>query len=270
MNSITKHVFLALCIAFSCTHATAHNQPKHPIRHSAKQPANHVVFTSESFLIADADGNILKEHRSNIVRPIASISKLLLALIASTQDLDESLDIPTKRTVRSSIPLNQRQLTRRELLTMALVKSDNFAALILCQNIYNCIDTMNAKAKSIGMLQTSFDEPTGLSQNNVSTAADLLKLMIVASSNRTLTYLSSMSHAEIQGGKNTIKIRNTNPLTSTQDIILTKTGFTNPAGGCISMIIGRDKGQRVIILLGSRNTHTRINESLKLYRDSVM
>jgi D-alanyl-D-alanine endopeptidase (penicillin-binding protein 7) len=270
MNSIAKHVCVALCIIFVCSHVMAHSRVKHPTKHSAKHAVTKAAFTSESFLIADSDGNILKEHKSNLVRPIASITKLLLALLASEQDLHAPLNIPVKRTVQSGISRSQLQLSRKELLTLALVKSDNFAALILCQNIPNCINAMNAKANALGMTQTYFEEPTGLSQKNVSTASDLLKLMLVASTNHTLTHLSSMSSAEIPSGKNTIKIRNTNPLTSTQDITLSKTGFTNPAGGCISMIIGSHKGQRVVILLGSRNTRTRITESLKLYRDSVL
>jgi D-alanyl-D-alanine carboxypeptidase len=78
-----------------------------------------------------------------------------------------------------------------------------------------------------------------------------------------------MSHAEIQVGKFVIKIKNTNPLTAKLDIILSKTGFTNPAGGCISMMIGHNKMRRTIILLGSKNTHTRIIESLKMYNESI-
>jgi D-alanyl-D-alanine carboxypeptidase len=76
-----------------------------------------------------------------------------------------------------------------------------------------------------------------------------------------------MSHAEIQAGKNIIKIKNTNPLTAKLDIILSKTGFTNPAGGCLVMAVNSPLGQRFLVLLGSRNAKTRIPAMEKLYKD---
>ena len=256
-----RHLILTLCISLVAVNAVAKTH-RQPIRY-ATPPA----FTTESYLIADSAGTILKEHDSELQRPIASISKLMVALLASSQDLDEHLNIPVSRIVQSDIPRRQSQLTRKELLTLALVKSDNFAAQILCANIPNCVDAMNAKAIELGMLHTYYEEPTGLSRENVSTAADLLKLMLVASTNQTITSLSSMSHAEIQVGKYTIRIRNTNPLTATLNIILSKTGFTNPAGGCLIMAVNSPFGQRFLVLLGSRNAHTRIPEMSKMYKE---
>ena len=232
-----------------------------------KHPPIPAAFSTQSYLVADINGNILSEHDSDLQRPIASISKLMVALLASEQDPDELLNIPHSRTVQSNIPRKQAMLTRRELLTMALVKSDNFAAQILCENISDCVNAMNAKAAELGMLHTYYAEPTGLSRENVSTAVDLLKLMLAASTNHTITTLSSMSYAEIQSGKNIIKIRNTNPLTAKLDIILSKTGFTNPAGGCLVMAVNSPFGQRFLVLLGSRNAKTRIPEMEKLYKD---
>jgi D-alanyl-D-alanine endopeptidase (penicillin-binding protein 7) len=254
-------IALSLILATSGAMARGHH-PKHN-----KQVGAPAAFTTESYLVADGNGLVLKEHDSNLQRPIASISKLMVGLLASKQDLDEHLPIPTVRTVQSNIPRKQTTLTRRELLTMALIKSDNFASQILCNNIPDCVNAMNAKAVELGMLHTYYAEPTGLSIENVSTANDLLKLMLVASTNQTITSLSSMSHAEIQVGKNTIRIKNTNPLTDKLDVILSKTGFTNPAGGCIVMAVNSPFGQRFLVLLGSRNTHTRIPEMEKLYRD---
>lgn len=227
-----------------------------------------LISTRESFLIADANGDILMGQGIDTVRPIASISKLLVSLLAASQPLEEYLSIPSVRTVQSSIPRKQTSLTRKELLTLALVKSDNFAAQILCNNIPNCIELMNAKALSLGMTHTYFKEPTGLSKENVSTANDLLKLMVVAVTNSTITGLSSLPTARIRAGKNTIRINNTNPLTHHLDIILSKTGFTNLAGGCLVMAVNSPYGPRFLILLGSKNTRTRIPEMFALYKES--
>ena len=219
---------------------------------------------SESYLIADSNGTTIKEQDSELQRPIASISKLMVGLLASTQDLKEELAIPHTRTVNSSIPHTQKTLPRQELLTLALVKSDNFAAQILCENISNCVNAMNAKAQQLGMTHTYYEEPTGLSKNNVSTASDLLKLLMLASSNIVITSLSSLSMANIDTGGRPISIRNTNPLTAKLDILLSKTGFTNPAGQCLVMGVRSPVGVKYFILLGSKH---RIPEMERLYKE---
>lgn len=228
-------------------------------RHHKEAP----VLT-ESFLVADAGGTIVSEQNGDVVRPIASITKLIVTLLASEQTMDEQLDIPNIRGVESSIPHRVKTLTRRELITLALVKSDNLAAQVLCSNLPDCVDRMNTRAQEIGMVNTRYVEPTGLDSGNISTAEDLLKLVIVASSNPTLTELSSMSTAEIPINHGMIRVRNTNPLTATLDVILSKTGFTRPAGGCMVMEVNTDSGKRIYILLGSRSVRTRVPEMRRL------
>lgn len=253
-----KKILIAI-LAISITTVSV-AKPKQKVR---KKVLITQSVVEESYIITDNAGNVIKESLSDVQRPIASISKLMVGLLAVEQDLDEILSIPPKRTVTSSIPNNQKYLSRRELLTLSLVKSDNFATQVLCNNIPNCIDAMNKKAIQLGMTHTHYDEPTGLSRNNVSTAADLVKLMVEASYYRTLTEISSMPNAEIKTGKNTIKINNTNPLTNKLDVFLSKTGFTNPAGQCLAMAVFSPFGQRFIVLLGSKN---RIPEIEKLYK----
>lgn len=223
-------------------------------------------FSAKSYLIADSDGTVLKEQSSDAVMPIASISKLMVGLLATEQELNESLSVPDIRTVQSSIPRNVTSLTRMELLTLSLVKSDNLAAQTLCTHLPNCIDAMNTKASELGMSNTHFVEPTGLSKENVSTASDLLRLLLTAVNNSTMTHISSMPVAEIPTAKKPIKINNTNPLTSKLDIILSKTGYTTPAGGCLVMIINSMVGQRILILLGSKNAKTRIPDMERLVK----
>lgn len=225
------------------------------------------AFSAKSFLVADSSGVVLREQEGDIVRPIASISKLMIGLLAAEQDLYEQLLIPATRSVQSSIPRKQATMSRKELLTLALVRSDNLAAQILCTNLPNCVDAMNNRAVELGMANTHFNEPTGLDGGNVSTAHDLLKLMLVASTSSTITELSSMAKAEVSYGGKLIKVSNTNPLTSKFNITLSKTGFTNPAGGCLVMIMESAVGQRILILLGSRNAKTRIPDMERLVKD---
>lgn len=232
----------------------------------ASQKEKNHRFTAQSYIVADMNGEVLQEHRGDKVRSIASITKLMVGFIAVEQDLDEMLAIPAKRTVSSSIPRNVRELSRRDLIMLSMVKSDNFASQILCNNIPNCIDSMNERAASLGMENTKFAEPTGLSKDNVSTARDLLKLMMASAENSTLSALSSMTYATILTDKEDITVRNTNPFTRTLDVVLSKTGFTRPAGGCLVMITNSEAGKRVLILLGSKNVRARVPDMKQLLR----
>lgn len=258
-----KHLILAVCAATALIGNAEARVSKYRT-HLVIAP----TFSAKSYIVASEDGTILKEQDSDTIRPIASISKLMVALLASEQDLTESLAIPTKRQVHSSIPYKLASLTRYELLTLALVRSDNFAAQILCINLPNCVERMNEKAQEIGMTSTHYEEPTGLDKGNVSTAHDLLKLLMVASLSSTIKDISHLPKAEITLYRKSIKMNNTNPLTSRLDIILSKTGFTNPAGGCLVMIMNSSVGQRIYVLLGSRNGHTRIPDMMKLVNET--
>lgn len=224
-------------------------------------------FSAKSYVIANTDGVIISEQNGSDIRPIASITKIMVGVLAAEQDLNERLEIPAKRSVQSSIPYSVKTLSRQELLTLALVKSDNFAAQILCDNIENCIDRMNDKAKFLQMENTKFVEPTGLSKDNVSTAEDLLRLMLEASKIDIVAETSSKPKAEIDSSPRIIRINNTNPLTSKLNITLSKTGFTNPAGGCLVMIMDSPVGRRILILLGSRNAKTRIPDMERLVKN---
>ena len=262
-NLNMKHLILAVCAATMLIGNVEAKVNRHRMRYTPP-PA----FSAKSFLVASEDGTILREQDSDTIRPIASISKLMVALLASEQDLTEPLTIPARRQVHSSIPYKVASLTRYELLTLALVRSDNLAAQILCSNLPSCVERMNEKASELGMASTHYEEPTGLDRGNVSTAHDLLKLLMVASLSNTIKEISSQAKAEISHDKRLIKINNTNPLTSTLDIILSKTGYTNPAGGCLVMIMNSAVGQRIYVLLGSRNGRTRIPDMMKLVNET--
>jgi len=230
----------------------------------AKRHYEYTPLPTESYLVADADGKIITEQEADKVRPIASISKLMTTLLASEQDLEEQLDIPKHREVQSSIPYRVKTMARKDLIELALIKSDNLAAQVLCTNIPDCVDNMNLRAQQLGMTDTYYIEPTGLDKSNVSTAKDLLKLVMVSMLNPVLTELSSMAEATIPIDHGKIRIHNTNPLTSTLDVVLSKTGFTKPAGGCMVMAINTDEGKRIYILLGSKNTRTRVPDIKRL------
>jgi D-alanyl-D-alanine endopeptidase (penicillin-binding protein 7) len=152
-------------------------------------------------------------------------------------------------------------------LDLAIVKSDNFAAYTLCANypggVDRCIAEMNHEALEFGMYSTHFTDPTGLDEGNQSNARDLVKLVLVASRHPEITEASGKPLVSIKVKKRWWDFWNTNSLVrkNGENVIVSKTGYINESGGCIVMLLDTDLGQRVIVLLGSKNTRTRIPEA---------
>jgi D-alanyl-D-alanine carboxypeptidase len=231
------------------------------------------TVTAKSWLVADADGKIIKGENTTAVRPIASISKLVTAMIVldAKQDLDEKIAYRTFKSKRKHQGKKEtvdksHYLTRRELLYMSIVHSDNHASGVLCSNYMggsnDCISAMNFKVAKLGMMSTSMFDPTGLDQRNISTAEDLIKLVQAARGYPEIVHASKQTQVKIKLQKKWLVFNNTNPMIGKDHrIVVSKTGFTNPAGGCIVMGLDTEVGQRTIIVLGSKNTRTRIPEA---------
>lgn len=214
--------------------------------------ASPVKITATSWLVADSSGIILESENIDTVRSIASISKLVTAMVVldAKQDLDEKLTT----------------YTRSQLLQLTLVKSDNRAAQTLCEyypgGTARCIYAMNVKMKTLGLEQTSFFEPTGLSVFNVSTARELIKLVQAAQDYPEIVEASKTSQVKIKLKKKWFIFNNTNPIIGKRhSFIVSKTGYINASGGCIVMMLDTDIGRRIVVVLGSKNTRTRIPEA---------
>jgi D-alanyl-D-alanine carboxypeptidase len=209
-------------------------------------------ITATSWLVADQDGKVIQSENIQEVRSIASISKLMTAMIVL--DADQN---PTTMLAG---------YTRQERLLMALVKSDNNSAKLLCDHYPggrdSCVRAMNEKASALGMVNTRFVEATGLSVFNVSTAGELVKLVMAASKYPAIVEASGSSAVKIHMKKRWLVIRNTNPIIGKRHhFIVSKTGYIRASGGCIVMMLDTDIGRRIVVVLGSKNTHTRIPEA---------
>ena len=227
-------------------------------------------ITAKSFLVTDNKGAVILEKNADRTQPIASITKLMTAIIVlnAHQDLGEELKLNFKNatTYHTHLPRTLKTLSRGELLQLAIVKSDNFAAYTLCENypggIDRCVAEMNHEALEFGMFSTHFTDPTGLDEGNQSNARDLVKLVLVASQHTEITEASGKPLVSIQVKKRWWDFWNTNSLVrkNSENVIVSKTGYINESGGCVVMLLDTDLGQRVIVLLGSKNTRTRIPE----------
>jgi len=211
-----------------------------------------IKVTADSWLVADSTGTILQSENIEQVRPIASISKLMTAMVVldAHQDLTEKVGT----------------YTRHELLQLALVKSDNKAAQELCNNYPGgkdqCVRAMNMKAKFLSLDNTRFIEPTGLSVFNVSTAKELIVLVQEAQKYEQIVDASKSSQVKIKLRKKWIVFNNTNPIIGKRhNFIVSKTGYIRASGGCIVMMLDTDIGRRIVVVLGSKNTKTRIPEA---------
>ncbi len=211
-------------------------------------------ITATSWLVADGEGNVIDSQNAGQQRSIASITKLMTAMVVldAGQDLDESI----------------KGSTRLELLQLMLVKSDNKAAEVLCENYptgrSGCIGAMNFKAWNLGLRETHYADPSGLNVMNVSTAQELVKIVIASSEYPVIVKASNTSQGKVKKKKRYFAFHNTNPLVATKDFIVSKTGYISASGGCIVMMLDTKIGRRIVVLLNSKNTRTRIPEANKL------
>ena len=209
-------------------------------------------ITATSWLVADQSGHVIQSENINQQRSIASITKLMTVMVI----LDSGADLNTYI----------KPYTRRELIQLAMVRSDNRASERLCeyypQGRDACIRAMNHKAKELGMTNTRFVDPTGLGVLNVSTANDLIKLVQAAKDYPEIVTASSTSQVKIKRKKRWVVLNNTNPIIGKRhDFIVSKTGWIRASGGCIVMMLDTDVGRRIVVVLGSKNTRTRIPEA---------
>jgi D-alanyl-D-alanine endopeptidase (penicillin-binding protein 7) len=227
-------------------------------------------ITARSYMVTDDKGQVISEKNADRTQSIASITKLMTAIVVlnAHQDLNEELTLNFKnaKTYHTHLPRTLKTLSRAELLQLAIVKSDNFAAYTLAENypggVERAVAEMNHEALEFGMFATHFEDPTGLDEGNMSNARDLVKLVLVASRHTEITDASGKPQVKIYYKKRWWEFGNTNPLVKRgDDVIVSKTGYINASGGCVVMLLDTELGPRVIVLLGSKNTHTRIPEA---------
>lgn len=234
---------------------------------------------SASVLVMDeADATVLYSKQPQKVMPVASITKLMTALVVidDKQPMDETITLlqtDRDRTKASASRLAVgTKLTRGELLHLALMSSENRAAQAACRahsgGLSGCIKAMNAKAKALGMKNSRFVDPTGLSSGNVATASDLVKMVVAASHQPLIQKFSTSERLTVKVGRQMLEFRNTNSLTSKDDwdISVQKTGFTQDAGQCLVMRATIQDRPTVIVLLNSFGKLTRVADARRIRR----
>jgi serine-type D-Ala-D-Ala endopeptidase (penicillin-binding protein 7) len=232
---------------------------------------------SAAFVVVDEqNSDVLLAKKADTAMPIASITKLMTALVVleGEQPLDEQLKI-TKADRDIEVGRRSRlvvgaSLSRGELLHLSLMSSENRAANAVGRNypggLPGVLKAMNAKAKTIGMKSARFVDPTGLSNGNVASPKDLVKLVNAASRNPLIREYSTDADETVIVGKYPVEYRNTNLLVRKPDwdVVVQKTGFTNAAGQCLVMKAIIDDRPVVMILMNSFGKYTRVADARRV------
>lgn len=230
-------------------------------------------------LVLDQDTNeVLFSKNPQAVLPIASITKLMTALVVSEakQPLDEVLsisaeDVDTEKGSRSRLQVGTR-LSREEMLHLALMASENRAANALGRHypggLSAFVMAMNQKASALGMKDTHYVEPTGLSSRNQSSATDLAVLMREADKHALIRQLSTSPNHEVAIGTRNVRFRNTNGLVrgGEWEIGLQKTGYIAEAGRCLVMQAQLSGRKLIMVLLDSAGKYSRIGDAERIRR----
>lgn len=241
---------------------------------AAEEPA----LRSAAALVIDAEtGEVLHAKNADAVVPIASITKLMTAMVTLDADLplDQAITITAEDAQaarakrRARVPVGTT-LTRAELLQLALMASENVAAVALGRAYPGGMDAfvtaMNAKAHELEMTGSRFVEPTGLSSDNVATAEDLARLVRAAREYAAIAEYSTTPSAEYSIRGRRVAFANTNGLVrgANWEIGVSKTGFINAAGRCLVMQATVATRSLIIVLLDSVGKYTRIGDANRI------
>jgi D-alanyl-D-alanine endopeptidase (penicillin-binding protein 7) len=270
---------LSLGLGLAALPATAHTphssllSPRVSPRVSPRDPN----LRSASVLVVDpTNSSVLLSKNADVAAPIASITKLMTALVVldAGQSLDQVIEVTDAegdygKSWASRLSVGTT-LTRGDMMHLALMASENRAAHALGSaypgGIPAIVRAMNAKAAALGMTSAHFVEPTGLSSDNVASPEDLAKLVIAASRNPTIRNFSTDPSYAVRVRRHLVEFRNTDRLVSnpTWNIVVQKTGYITEAGRCLVMETVIEGRSVVIVLLDSLGKYTRLADATRV------
>lgn len=247
------------------------------LRHVAAVDNGELSVQSNIALVVDqSTGRTVFGKNIDEVHPIASISKLMTAqvLLDAQLPMEERVtiteaDVDTEKGTGSRLRVGT-ELTRTQLLQLALMSSENRAAHALARTYPDGLQAfvllMNQKAKALGMANTHFVEPTGLSSSNVSTASDLVRMVHSAERYAVIREYTTTSSRDVEVMGRVLRFNNTNRLVGSEawDIVLSKTGFINEAGRCLVMQARIEGRPLTIVLLDSWGRMTRLGDANRI------
>ncbi len=271
MQSYLRFFVLFLLVFFTAV-SSADAKPR------KKKQKRYNVQTSElSVMVTDiTDEHITTSHNIDKVRALASMTKLMTAMVALDYDTNMDRKLTLSKMAGSKMP--KREYTRGELFHMLLIKSDNAAAETLASDYpggrEKFLKAMNLRAMMLDMYGTHFDDPSGLSRMNVSTASDVTRMVVGASNYSQIRDISTKKTAtiltQVKRKNRMLVLHNTNTaiLSQIDGVQVSKTGYTNPACFCVALLVEKNVGDKlhhqVIVVMGARNPSQRVDTVKKI------
>lgn len=259
---MTKYFFITLILASGAVLAKPRVQAVEP---------SVIVYNT-------AKNQIEYSHNKDLVRPIASVTKIMTAMV--TLDYDKNLRRMLKLDGRVGSYLPMQTYNRWQLLQAMLVRSDNAAAETLANDYPGgraaFIAQMNRQAQEWGLTNTRFEDPTGLSANNISTATEVVGMMEASSGYWLIREVTTRKQvaveAQFKKRVGIVNLTNTNSplLFEFDNIIVSKTGFTSRAGFCLGLVVEQKKQQYIIVVLGSPTKQDRMQTVEKIMYNHVI
>lgn len=232
------------------------------------------LHSEHAIVVSDETGQVLFEKGADAPVPIASLTKLVTAMVVldSKPNMDEVIaieasDVDMLKHSLSHVPVGAK-LSRKDVLHLALMSSDNRAAAALARTYAGgpqaFLSAVQAKLKVLGLVNTVIKEPSGLSPENMSSAADLAKLAMAASRYPDIVGITTNRSETVRMNGRNVLFRNTNQLVGVRgwDILLSKTGFTNEAGRCLIMRIKQAGKSATLVLLNASANSARLSDAL--------
>jgi D-alanyl-D-alanine endopeptidase (penicillin-binding protein 7) len=259
--------------------STAENSRNiHKVSMADSDPGRLALHSASALVLDLTNSQPIVEKNSREVVPIASISKLMTAMVVLDAHLDMNEviaigdeDVDGLKGTRSRLPVGTT-MTRETAMLLALMSSENRAAHTLGRHypggLPAFVQAMNRKAQVLGMVNSRFEEPTGLSSNNVSTAQDLARMVTAAARYPEIRAFSTTAEARVELNGHIRDFNNTNALVRSDnwEIGLSKTGYISEAGRCLVMqarVAGRPV---IIVLLDSNGKMTRVGDANRIKR----
>ncbi len=241
------------------------------------RPSQKLVLSSASVLVKDQEtGELLVQKQTETVLPIASITKLMTAMVVLDAGLDlqavitiESVDMDTLKHSHSHLPVGTR-LTRKDALMLALMSSENRAARALGRTypggMSKVVGAMNAKARALGLTETRFEDPAGLSSGNVSSARDLALMADAAYRYQLVRAFTTREEATLHSGRRVLGFCNSNRLIRNHrwQIGLSKTGYIDESGHCLVMQAQLANRPLLIVLLDAQGKQARFSDANRI------
>jgi len=259
--------FCLLCPLAEAKQKHKHKHKSYTHKHVKQKKHKSYINTNASWILMNVTDNaVVVDNFGDHKASIASISKLMTVytVLNANQNLDEILTVQTRLGNHTRLSPGMK-LSREDLIKLSLIHSDNLAAHTLAENYPGGYDrfiqTMNANAKNILMENTIFHDPTGLNSGNRSTMKDIIFLTNAASQFPLVREAAQSDKVVVSANKNKrtyiISARPTSTFFGKEGIVTIKTGFTNAAGFCITMLINKENKLYTLVVLGARSSQER-------------